>query len=178
MQLPVEQNVFRQPHLFIEAAVTFQGFAPVSDVRRGNGPFESHRRAWNELLKLEQVSGQAAQASGCAVAQRSSNRRIIGFSMTSDHALKKIRPRDAVRINHQAERRLGCSNAGISRGACKSTALQMNEPDRRKLARDDLRRLIHRAIHDDHVIRYESLLIENGIEAVSYCLLGVVAGND
>src|SRR6266705_3321433 len=129
VDLPVEENVFRQPHVFIEVTVTFQHVAPVGDVRSGNGLLESQRGAWNELLELEQVSSPAAQALWCAIAERASNRSVFRLAVTNDHAFNQVGPRHAVGVNHQAEWRSCGSHAHISSGAGKSAAVKMNEPD-------------------------------------------------
>src|SRR5689334_6627834 len=109
MNLPIEQHVFRKPHIVVEIAETFKGLASVRDVCCWYRFYDPHRRGGNELLELQQVSSPSAQAPWCAVGQRSSNRGVISLTVSSYHTIDYIGSRYAIRIDHQAERSLACA---------------------------------------------------------------------
>jgi hypothetical protein len=80
--------------------------------------------------------------------------------MASHKAFDQVRPRDAVRIYHQAKGRSRRSNSNVSRRAGKGAPVKVNESNRRELTLDYERSLIDGAINDNYVVSHRRALIE------------------
>src|SRR6185503_11400084 len=79
VHLPMKQNVFGQPHVVVVSAESFEHTALVSNICRRAAFFESQRRARHEILKLDEVTNQPAQASRSSISERTPYRGVFLF---------------------------------------------------------------------------------------------------
>src|SRR5215212_6032332 len=103
MNFPVEQYVFGKLHIFIKAAVTFEGFATVENIRGRSAIGQPFWRARHEFLELNQIPDDAAQAFRSAVSERAADGGVLRLAVARNGSLDQTRLRNAVRINHETE---------------------------------------------------------------------------